>query len=141
MSTQSASPNNKVDQNEDKDVNSDNSRSQELSSSDSDSSEFEFGLKSEHPEDNFSQSNVFCQKNNETPVRKKRLFTDKSVHNGKSLFVKNWVNLGGAFDKATLNYPELYPYGCVQYEIKKGKGKIPKNPWIGWANISKKRQI
>ena len=62
MSTQSASPNNKVDHNEDKDVNSDNFCSQELSSSDSDSSEFEFGLKSEHPEDNFSQSNVFSQK-------------------------------------------------------------------------------
>ena len=76
--------------------------------------------------------------NNETPVGEKKLFTDKSVHNDKSLFVKNWVNLGGAFDKATLNFPELYPDGCVQYEIKKGKGKIPKNPRIGWANISKK---
>ena len=138
MSTQCASPNNKVDHNKDKDVNSDNSSSQKLSSSDSDSSEFGLGLKSGHPEDNFSKNHSFCQKNNETPIGKKKLFTDKSVHNDKSLFVKNWVNLGGAFNKATLNFPEFYPNGCVQYEIKKGKGKIPKNPRIGWANISKK---
>ena len=62
MSTQCASPNNKVDHNKDKDVNSDNSSSQKLSSSDSDSSEFGLGLKSGHPEDNFQTIIPFVKK-------------------------------------------------------------------------------
>lgn len=60
--------------------------------------------------------------------------SDTTPANEVSLFVQNWVSLGGKFDKDAAKCPRLYPDGDTQIKVQKvNSGKKEKNPRIGWV--------